>query len=116
MSRRSAMLTARATFAIVPNTPRCRAAGRSAAGCDLRLNRAPRLAGLVDRAFVFDRRDVARIPAENDRLEHAAHDLAAPRLGHHAHEVQLPDHRDRTEFPPRRRDELVFEADRKSVV
>src|SRR6187455_1401488 len=41
---------------------------------------------------------VARIPVENHGLQDAAHDLAAARLGQHADEIQLADHRDRSEL------------------
>src|SRR5579862_5959984 len=103
MSRRSAMFTALDTFAISrpppessDSTPGARMAsprrGDPSAGRDLRLDRPPRRARLLDRALVFDGRHVTGVPALNDRPQHAAHDLAAPRLRHHAHEVQLADH------------------------
>ena len=48
-------------------------------------------ASLLDRPFVFDRRDVAGVAVEDDGLQHATHDLAAAGLGQHADEVELAD-------------------------
>src|SRR5512134_3445250 len=58
----------------------------------------PCLPRFFDRAFVFDRRDVARIAIEDHRLQDAAHQLSASRLGQHPNEVQLSDHRHRTQL------------------
>src|SRR5215471_9897102 len=76
-------------------------------GRDLRRHLAPGVAGFFDGALVLDRRDVARLLAERDRLQDPAHDLAAARLRQHVHEVQLPDDRDRTELPADRVEELL---------
>ena len=42
-----------------------------------------------------------------DRLEDAAHDLAAARLGQHVDEVELADHRDRAELAAHRGEQLL---------
>ena len=51
------------------------------AGLKLRLHHLPCLPRLIDGPLFFDGADVARVLVEYNRLEHPAHDLAAPSLG-----------------------------------
>src|SRR3979411_2239851 len=57
----------------------------------------PGFARLVHGALVLDRGDVAGILVQDHGLQDAPHDLPAPRLGQQVDEVQLPDHRERSE-------------------
>src|SRR5437016_6332980 len=66
----------------------------------------PGFARLFDRALVLDGRDVARVFAEDHRLQDAPHDLPAPRLRQHVDEVQLADDRERPELLPHGREQL----------
>src|SRR5262245_27132077 len=67
---------------------------------DLRRHVAPGVPRLFHRPLVLDRRDVARLLAEGDRFQDSPHDLAAPGLRQHVHEVQLTDDGDRPELLP----------------
>src|SRR5215510_11762371 len=53
----------------------------------------PGVPGLFHRPFVLDRGDVARVTVQHDCLEYAPHDLPAPCLRQHRHEVELADDR-----------------------
>src|SRR5258708_23372282 len=75
----------------------------------------PGFARLLDRAFVLDGRDVARVLVEDHGLQDAPHDLPAPRLREHVDEVQLADHRERPELLPDRREELSLQRIRWNV-
>ena len=88
----------------------CQCCGRCSPACpsaSLAPHLAPGPPGLVDRSLVLDGRDVARIAVEDDRLEDAAHDLAAARLGQHVDEVQLADDRHRPQLAPYRVEQLL---------
>src|SRR5207248_10360777 len=69
----------------------------------------PGLARFFDRALILDRRDVSWVLVEDHRLEHAPHDLSAPSLRQHVDEVELADHRERTEVVPHRRKKLFLQ-------
>src|SRR5258708_37725096 len=73
----------------------------------------PGFARLLDRAFVLDGRDVARVFTEDHGLQDAPHDLPAPRLRQHVDEVQLADDRERPELPAHRREQLGLERVRR---
>ena len=69
----------------------------------------PGVAGFFDGAGVLDGGDVARVLAENDGLENAAHDLAAAGLGEHVDEIDVVDDADRPQDFAHGGDKLLAE-------
>src|SRR6266566_826808 len=67
-------------------------AGKQLAERHLPPHSLPRLARVLHGTRVLNGRDVSRVLVQRHGFQDSAHDLSAPRLRQHAHEVEVPDH------------------------